>query len=156
MHCQNNIAANLGVALERNYDIICFCAAPPLNVGFGEQIELLDTSPPGKTVYAPGESVNVALLWRAAALMSRDYTVFVQLLGPDGKLYGQMDAPPHLPTSMWTPGEIGWESYRIPIDPDAPLGEYRLIAGLYHFETGERLSYDDTDFATLALLQVRE
>ena len=76
----------------------------------------------------------------------------MQLVGPDGRVYGQHDAPPlagSVPTSTWTPGEVLTDTYRFNVAADAPPGEYRLIVGVYLPATGERLPARDGDAVTL-------
>jgi hypothetical protein len=89
-----------------------------------------------------GEDITVTLVWRALAPIAADYTVTVQLLGADGQVYAQRDAPPldgRAPTSTWSPGEVLVDTYRFSVAADAPVGEYRLLAAMYLPESGERL-----------------
>ena len=84
--------------------------------------------------------------------MEADYAVTVQLVGPDGRVYGQHDAPPlagAAPTSAWAPGEVLADTYRFTVAADAPAGEYRLIVGVYSPTSGERLPARDGDAVTL-------
>lgn len=117
----------------------------PVGAAFGEEIELvgfnLSTNAPLSGL-KPGDELSLDLIWRALAPIEADYTVTVQLLGPDGHIYGQHDALPlagAAPTSSWTPGEVLADAYRLTIDAGAPPGEYRLLAGIYLLETGQRL-----------------
>ncbi len=90
----------------------------------------------------PGDVVSVGLLWRAVRPIADDYTVFVHLVGPDGRLHGQVDSWPvqgtH-PTSEWRPGEEVKDDYEVRLEPDAPAGAYRVEVGLYKLETMDRL-----------------
>jgi len=100
----------------------------------------------------PGDEVATTLVWCALALVEADYTVTVQLVGPDGRVYGQHDAPPlagAAPTSTWAPGEVLSDTYRFNVAADAPAGEYRLVVGVYLPATGERLPVQNGDAATL-------
>ena len=90
----------------------------------------------------PGETLNVTLVWRVDAPVAVSYTVFTHLVGPDGALYGQWDNPPGrgtYPTTNWPPGEQIFDSYQIPVQENAPPGEYRLFVGMYNSADGERL-----------------
>jgi hypothetical protein len=132
----------------------------PLKTGFDGQITLLGFSGVERPVYQAGDQLEVQLIWQPQAPVEADYTVFVQLLGPDGQVYGQMDSQPHAgeaPTSQWTPGEVIQDPYTFTIAADAPPGQYQLIAGLYRLETGERvkLTGSGEDVARLATLEVR-
>jgi len=96
----------------------------------------------GRDDAQPGETVPVALQWRALRAMDEDYTVFVHLVGPDGRLHGQVDAWPvqgSYPTSRWTPGEQVTDLYEVRLAPDAPPGHYRVEVGWYLVATMRRL-----------------
>jgi hypothetical protein len=126
----------------------------PAEVLFEDAITLLGFQTARKEAYHPGDALTIQLFWQAVDIVEHDYTVFVQLLGPDGKIYGQMDSQPQYgetPTSRWTPDEIIKDPYRFTISEDAPLGEYQLIAGMYEFETGKRLiiKKDNQSFSKL-------
>jgi hypothetical protein len=100
----------------------------------------------------PGDEVATTLVWRALAPIEADYTITVQLVGPDGRVYGQHDTPPlagSAPTSTWTPGEVLSDTYRFGLAADAPPGKYRLIVGVYLLATGGRLPARDGDAVTL-------
>jgi hypothetical protein len=89
----------------------------------------------------PGDVFDLTLHWTAQAPLERSYTVFTQLLGRNGQLYGQMDHPPldHLwPTTRWQPGDQVADHYKIPIDPRAPFGKYQVLVGMYDSQTGQR------------------
>ena len=60
------------------------------------------------------------------------------------------------PTRSWTPGEVLKDSYVVPILDQAEPGEYYLIAGLYEFSTGRRLSIvsSQTNYVTLASITI--
>ncbi len=90
----------------------------------------------------PGKTLNLTLVWHTDAPVGANYTVFTHLAGPDGALYGQWDNPPGRgtwPTTQWLPGEQIFDSYQIPVQENAPPGEYRLFVGMYNSATGERL-----------------
>jgi hypothetical protein len=89
----------------------------------------------------PG-TLAVTLAWSADRPVKDNYTVFVQLLGPDGKLVAQSDGWPvggNLPTSSWLPGEQVRDEHLLTLNPGLPAGNYRLIAGMYLLSTGQRL-----------------
>ncbi len=94
----------------------------------------------------PGQIVEVTLTWQGLARMDQDYTVFVHLLGPDGRVHGQIDAWPvqgTYPTSTWPPGERISDRYAVPLDADAPPGSYQLEIGVYLLATNTRLPVVD-------------
>jgi 4-amino-4-deoxy-L-arabinose transferase-like glycosyltransferase len=131
----------------------------PVGATFGDAIELagVDLQSPDVKL-RPGDEVAVNLVWRALAPVDADYTVSVQLLGPDGQVYGQKDAVPaegDAPTSTWSPGEVLSDPYRFTVASDAPPGEYQLIVAMYMTETGERLWVQgDGDAVTLGWLEL--
>jgi hypothetical protein len=84
----------------------------------------------------------LSLYWQATASIPTDYTVFTQLIGPDGQVWAQWDNPPQAgryPTTAWqTPDQV-IDRYTLTPREGAPAGEYRLIVGMYDPNTGERL-----------------
>jgi hypothetical protein len=78
--------------------------------------------------------------------MAEDYTVFVHLVGPDGRLHGQADSWPvqgTYPTSQWAPGREVTDPYEVQLAPDTPPGRYRVEVGWYQLETMQRLQVVD-------------
>jgi hypothetical protein len=91
---------------------------------------------------SPGGQVRVTLEWQGLRRMADDYTVFVHLLGPDGRVHGQVDAWPvsgTQATSRWEPGQPIHDPYTVAVPADAPAGPYQVEVGLYLLATGERL-----------------
>ena len=91
---------------------------------------------------SPGQSVLVTLDWMALESMKEDYTISVQLVGPDGRLYGQTDGWPvqgTFPTSQWQPRQSVVDSYHVSLSPEAPPGGYRVGVVVYLLKTQQRL-----------------
>jgi hypothetical protein len=136
-------------------------AQPPppttaLGADFGGQISLLGYDLPSREV-ASGQPLQATLHWRALAPVGRDYTVFVQLLGPQG-VTAQYDGQPQgggYPTSFWDAGEVVLDPVAIPIGKDVVPGQYRLIAGLYELASGQRLPVAGGDYVDLGSVVVR-
>ena len=123
-------------------DTTPLAASHPLDARFADEVALegYDLEPP---TVAPGETIHLTLYWRALRQPQRPYTVFTHLLDPGGKPRGQQDNMPvrgSLPTTCWQPGEFVADPYDIAVAADAPPGQYWLEAGLYRWQTGERLS----------------
>ncbi len=82
----------------------------------------------------PGTTLGMTLTWEARQASAEDYTLFAQVIGPDGKVWGQYDAPAgwtgHY-TSAWLPGERLTLPWSVPLQADAPPGQYRLLVGMY-------------------------
>lgn len=90
----------------------------------------------------PGEEVRLLVHWQADATLQEDYTVFVHILNDSGEIASQKDTMPvdgGLPTSQWTVGPLIDDLHTIPLPQDLPAGEYRVVIGLYNWQTGDRL-----------------
>ena len=110
-----------------------------LQADFGNEITLLGYDLDSTTV-AAGSRMGLTLYWQAKQPVSQNYHVFVQV--GDEKLWGQADSEPvcgRLPTSLWRPGKVIIDRYRLDIDPESPPGKNRVYVGLYSPETGRRL-----------------
>jgi hypothetical protein len=99
-------------------------------------------------VVRAGETLTVDLYFEARERLTKDYTVFVHLLGPynattGGPVWAQDDSYPlgggH-PTSRWLPGEAVPDQHLLHVPPDAPAGAYQIEIGLYDASTAERVS----------------
>jgi hypothetical protein len=104
----------------------------------------------GESLAAPrvqaGSALSLTLNWQGLAPADRSYTVFVHLLGPDGRIWAQQDHVPGdgaLPTTTWLPGEYVTDSYRLAVQPGAPPGMYTLEIGMYDAASGQRLPITD-------------
>ncbi len=111
-----------------------------------------------KTAPADGQPLTVRLYWQTDAPLPRDYTVFTQLLGPDGTRVAGWDSQPlggYFPTTQWPPDEIITDIVRLPLPPDLPPGDYTLVTGMYLLDTLERLpAADGRDFIPLTAVTV--
>lgn len=88
------------------------------------------------------QPLEVTLYWLSDAPVNKDYTVSVQVVGPDGHLIAQHDSQPmqgYLPTGDWVPGEVIPDRHRLTLPADTPPGHYQLVTGMYDLETMERL-----------------
>ena len=84
------------------------------------------------------ETVNLVSSWRATGEIPATASLFVQLLGQDGRLLAQADGPPLglRPDLLELPA--GWQVddlRRLPAQDGRPE---RLLVGVYDFATGER------------------
>lgn len=112
----------------------------PGDVVFGGAAELLGFAAPEGA--GPGQAVRLHLMWRAAAAMDEDFTVFVHLLGPDGALAAGADSAPvggAYPTSRWAVGDVVAYNVTLALPADAAAGEYTLELGMYRWPSLERL-----------------
>jgi hypothetical protein len=112
-----------------------------INATYGNNATLVGLDPE-TTALSPGDTLHTRLYWRAETEFEQDYTAFLQLIGPDGVLHGQVDQTPgagQYPTTGWLPGEYIADEYAVTLSPDAPPGAYQLAIGLYYPTTGQRL-----------------
>ncbi len=114
--------------------------AQPVGANLGNQISLLGFEAPDRL--SPGAELDVVLYWEALQPPEEDYVVFVHVLGGDGHLVASHDGPPvagRYPTTTWLPGDIVPDVIRVELDPNIPVGRYRLQAGMYRWPSLERL-----------------
>ncbi len=108
-----------------------------LRAHLGEVIALV-----GYDVRQAAGAVQLALYWQNQAEIGADYTVFTQLLGPDGQVWAQWDNPPQggrYPTSAWAVNDRVVDRYTLRLRAGAPSGGYRLLVGMYAPSSGVRL-----------------
>jgi hypothetical protein len=115
-------------------------AGHPEDVVLGDRVRFLGYGLSGEP--PPGGHVSLALYWQALHPVAEDYTIFVHLLGPDGELLAQHDAPPVgglYPTSQWVAGDVFTHQVLLHIPDDAPPGQYDLLVGMYTYPDLTRL-----------------
>ena len=122
----------------------------------------LDSAEIGNTELIPGGQLSLALRWSAQARPEANYTVFVHVVGPDGKIWAQQDAQPvhgAFPTKQWSAGEEVVDRYVIPLAANSPAGAYQIEVGMYQPSTGQRLKVGPTprpnDIIELATVTVK-
>jgi uncharacterized membrane protein len=114
----------------------------PLEANFDHQVRLLGYKTPQLKPVDDSQLLTLDLHWQAV-VMPPALIRFVQLVGPDGLVYGQNDSVPdggNYPTHLWRPGEIVVETVTLPVQADRPPGQYTLHLGFYHPDTGQRVS----------------
>jgi hypothetical protein len=120
-----------------------------VNTTFGQEAILLGYDAPETAV--SGTPLPITLYWQALKPGTRDYTVFLHLLNQSGNLVAQVDGPPQqdrYPTSIWDSGEQIKDQHIMNLPADLPPGQYRLVAGLYDLESGQRLPTHSATNAT--------
>jgi tetratricopeptide (TPR) repeat protein len=106
----------------------------PLWRNLGEMFALLGYDVQPNSVKA-GETVQLTLWWEMLAGMDRDYTVFIHVLGPDGRILVQQDrllVRDGRGTSDWLAGWIARTSYELELPPQTPAGRYFVKVGMYY------------------------
>jgi hypothetical protein len=113
----------------------------PFSAELGPKIHLAGYALQSQLSGSPA-TVELALYWESTGRVEADYTVFTQLVGPDGQVWAQWDNPPQqgrYPTSAWSEHDTVVDRYTLTLGEDAPPGEYRLMVGMYDPATGQRL-----------------
>jgi len=93
--------------------------------------------------FRPGETIYLALYWRAREPVSRDYAAFLHPISQEQRLYGGWDRQlggDFRSSSTCSVGEVVMEEYPIVIDPETPADRYTIKVGLYLSETMQRLA----------------
>lgn len=88
------------------------------------------------------KALQLSLYWLNTEAIEMNYTVFTQLIGPDGQVWAQQDNQPQqgrYPTSAWQIGEQVIDDYELILRDGAPFGDYQLYVGMYDLSTGKRL-----------------
>jgi len=138
-----------GQALVAQYKIDA--RATPSDVA--HVIALLGFDLPQSHVRA-GDSFPLTLYWKATAPVPVNYQVFVHLVGPRDRLWGQplRDKlnPGDFPTTWWPLDKYVWDDYATPesvvrVEPVTPPGEYEIAFGLYTLADGARASVFDAN-----------
>lgn len=119
----------------------------PLLATLGDRVRFLgydlDTDPEGVPA---GSQLSFTLYWQPLRRMNVSYSVFTHLLGPASQIVGQADGLPQqgaYPTTLWQPGEVIADRYRMVVDAGAAPGQYPLEIGMYRLENGVRLEVVD-------------
>ena len=117
-----------------------------VDVRFGDVARLVGFDPPAATL-TTGEAVPLRLYWQSITTDEPvAYSVFTQVLGADGRLVAQHDAPPangNRPTSSWVEGEFIEDDHLLTWRDAIYTGEGQTVVGLYDPATGVRLTLSD-------------
>lgn len=99
--------------------------------------------------FTQNETFYVQTFWQAPKVPT-DINFFVQLIGPDGLLYGQADV--FHPASKLAPNETISDRLLLTVNTNAPAGNgYSLVVGAY-LPDGRRLAPDFTEIAQVAIV----
>jgi hypothetical protein len=111
----------------------------PMEANFANQLKFLGYELPQSQVKA-GEAFPLTLYWQALPHKSpqANFIQFNHLLDSSGTLRGGYDRRPleYYSTLLWAPGEVVVDGYAVPVDANAPPGEYYLSVG-YYITVGE-------------------
>ncbi|MCC7358725.1 MAG: glycosyltransferase family 39 protein [Anaerolineales bacterium] len=93
----------------------------PQTYFFNGQIELLGYSFPERVV--AGRPAALRLCWQAVTLIEADYTVFLEIVGPDNLGYGRLLTFPghgNYPTTSWPLSRPFCDTYTLPVQAGLP------------------------------------
>ncbi len=130
------------------------------DVRFGEHIRLVgyDLHDPDPL---PGEPVAFTFYWNAPTRPPENYSFFLHLVAADGTSpFAQVDGNPAVPerlTQTWNRADETLISPRftLTLPPDLVPGDYRVLLGLYNFETGARLPLQNAQGDAWEVTQLR-
>jgi len=106
--------------------------ARPVGKVYGDDVELVAVLAPSRR-FSVGEEVPVTLYFRALQAQDRDHQLVLKLLDNRRRQLGNITAHPGWgtwPLSLWKPGKVYADSYRILVEEPTVQGS-PLLAGLY-------------------------
>ena len=139
-HNTTNVWHQNGIFVFRGEGLIYDLPTKPdlaVDVQLDDRVKLVGYS----RTLSPTE-IQLTLFWQALAPLPEDYTTFVHVRNQTGDTVAQIDVQPlagEYPTSRWKAGEIVVDQIAVPLPPDLSAGSYRLLLGLYQWDTLERL-----------------
>jgi 4-amino-4-deoxy-L-arabinose transferase-like glycosyltransferase len=92
-------------------------------------IRLLGYDIPTTTLH-PGDTLSVALYWKALRSVHGEYVMTVQLNDQHGRVWAEERGGPvygTYPTTEWAPGEVLRDWHDLSLDPETPSGGYELM-----------------------------
>jgi 4-amino-4-deoxy-L-arabinose transferase-like glycosyltransferase len=110
---------------------------PSSQASIASGLQLLGYDMPARSA-GPGETVRLALYWRAEEDVSRDYTLSLRLNDADEETLVEQRGRPvdgTYPTSEWDAGEVLRDWHDLNLPPDLPSGSYELF--LQVLDSGE-------------------
>jgi len=114
----------------------------PLDYRLGEGVRLVAWDPEWEGPVHPGEMLRFTLYWACDVPPDLPLSVFVHLVGDEGRPLAQGDGPPlegNYPTDLWAAGEMIADRRTVALPDDLSPGRYTLLVGFYSFQTGERM-----------------
>ncbi|HJW83476.1 MAG TPA: DUF2723 domain-containing protein, partial [Anaerolineae bacterium] len=122
----------------------------PLEADLGHRFRLLGYRLlDGRT--SPAEPLTLFLAWRVEAQPDRDYSFFVHLVDPAGRVIGQSDRA--LPTTRYKSGAVIVERFFVAPLPNVTPGDYLLVTGAYSVENGNVVQLSERVQITEATIQ---
>jgi len=107
-----------------------------------------------------GAKIKITLCWQVLQSMTENYTTFIHIADPSGKVVAQSDHQPggvFYPSSRWRTGEIIADQHEFTLPAGAAPGTYEIRAGVYYLPTMRRLPIVPAgDIATIGQFTVGE
>ena len=131
-------------SLYTQYRVNTTSTGQPLAINFEQTLWLRQAQ-----AVQEGDQLLVELVWEGETTVSPHLIAFVHLIGPDGGVVSQLDAPPgqgHWSSDWWQPGRLLHEQRRLPIPQPEQYqsDQYQIHIGLYDAQSGQRLHRTDT------------
>ncbi|MEM7347171.1 MAG: hypothetical protein AAF485_23275, partial [Chloroflexota bacterium] len=111
------------------------------DIDFGEFITFgganLDT-----TSVSRDQALDLTYVWQARQPIPSPYTTFTHVVDEAGGIWGQVDritGDGRWPTTDWDTDEWIVDQFQLSLNPETPAGNYKILIGVYHSETFERL-----------------
>ncbi len=128
--------------------------AKPVEVNFAHRIALRGFGISNDTPSA-GETVSLDLHWQTLQKMVYAFTTFIHVLDSNGNVVAQSDVQPgqgQWPTNTWQANEWLTDQVSISLPAQLPAGQYQIIVGWYHIESGQRLPLADNEMQNSVIL----
>ncbi|TEU20925.1 MAG: phospholipid carrier-dependent glycosyltransferase [Anaerolineales bacterium] len=119
-------AVEIGVSSHRLYLPPEPAVSP--NITFGRKIQLL-ASRVDETHLASTGQLKVTLFWRALQPVGGDYTIYLKLINPVYRIWGQQDSRPYHDGSLtwtWQEGQVIYDPRQLELLPGTPPGQYQI------------------------------
>ncbi len=103
-----------------------------------------------------GTPLAFGLYFTSDDLIAGNYQIFTHLIGPAGSTVAQQDhiaGADSYPTSLWHPGNLILNRFKIDLPGDLAPGEYQIEVGLYD-SSGRLRLIDGSDYISLMQLTV--
>jgi 4-amino-4-deoxy-L-arabinose transferase-like glycosyltransferase len=109
----------------------------PVRAQFGQWLDLEGAALSPGPLEAGWGILAVDLTWRLSEVPSEDYTVGLRLVGPEGHVWAQRDAPPSGGLEQfqeWPVGEPRGDRHGLLVPAGTPPGDYQVTLRVYQSE----------------------
>lgn len=109
----------------------------------------------GEGLWLTGDDIPLSLYWQPHDPLAPDQYLFLQLLDARGQMAAGMEGPPiaWLPTSAWSDAPMRTQ-HKLRVPADLSPGQYRLIAGLFAPDSGQRITWGKKDALELGTVTI--